>query len=132
MQLHFIKFYYVITSDKWNTCNFLYPCVYFLKRNTKDLGTCPAIVYRPSMLEQQRLDHRSFRGQSSFLISIMTPKWAAKCLDSSLHASKVAKLAPLFAAIPKKLSKSEAVTSGPTNFDKHIERRRQPFSTLVF
>ena len=61
-----------------------------------------------------------FRGRSSFLPSVINPEQAAICLDSNSYAFKAASSTSLSAAIPKKPSRSEAVTSDQTNSDKTL------------
>ena len=69
-----------------------------------------------------------FRGQSSVLVSTIVPEQAAIYLDSSSHAFKAARPAPLTASIPRKPSKSEATTSNHTNSDKTQRKEKIAFS----
>jgi len=58
IQLYFIKFHYVITTEKWIHEIFYIPMFTFWKRNTGDPGTYPATNYRPPKQEWQKLVHQ--------------------------------------------------------------------------
>ena len=90
MHLYFIKFHYVVTSDKWNTWNHLHLYVYFLKKEIH-IWEPVLSIYNPRYKNNKDLFiDRDLLG-AVFHSRQRNGSWAAViCLDNSSHAFKAA------------------------------------------